>query len=139
MADQDDPGESIDPFANMPLFGDLSRALSGQGPLNWDAARQFAVLAANGGGLLSGTGVSTSANVDPTVRIKYRELADIARLHVGDVMQLEVPATEPDVATPSNGRSRPSRRTDRSSPIWPPRSAAPTTSPPRWPPTPWHR
>ncbi len=100
MADQDDPGESIDPFSNMPLFGDLSRALSGQGPLNWDAARQFAVLAANGGGLLSGTGVSTSANVDPTVRIKYRELADIARLHVGDVMQLEVPATEPDVATP---------------------------------------
>jgi len=80
MADQDDPGESIDPFAGMPLFGDLSRALSGQGPLNWDAARQFAVLAANGGGLLSGTGVSTSANVDPTVRIKYRELAEIARL-----------------------------------------------------------
>ena len=100
MADQDDPGESIDPFAGMPLFGDLSRALSGQGPLNWDAARQFAVLAANGGGLLSGTGVSTSGNVDPTVRIKYRELADIARLHVADVMQLEVPATEPDVATP---------------------------------------
>jgi putative hydrolase len=100
MADEDDPGESIDPFAHMPLFGDLSRALSGQGPLNWDAARQFAVLAANGGGLLSGTGVSTSANVDPSVRIKYRELADIARLHVGDVMQLEVPGTEPDVATP---------------------------------------
>ncbi len=84
----------------MPLFGDLSRALSGQGPLNWDAARQFAVLAANGGGLLSGTGASTSANVEPTVRIKYRELANIARLHVGDVMQLEVPDTEPDVATP---------------------------------------
>lgn len=100
MADQDDPGESIDPFAGMPLFGDLSRALSGQGPLNWDAARQFAVLAANGGGLLSGTGVSTSGNVDPSVRIKYRELAEIARLHVADVMQLEVPSTEPDVATP---------------------------------------
>ena len=100
MADQDDPGESIDPFAGMPLFGDLSRALSGQGPLNWDAARQFAVLAANGGGLLSGTGVSTSGNVDPAVRIKYRELADIARLHVADVMALEVPTTEPDVATP---------------------------------------
>ncbi len=100
MADQDDPGESLDPFSGMPLFGDLSRALSGQGPLNWDAARQFAVLAANGGGLLSGTGVSTSPNVDPSVRIKYRELAEIARLHVADVMQLEVPATEPDVATP---------------------------------------
>ncbi|HSP29675.1 MAG TPA: zinc-dependent metalloprotease, partial [Ilumatobacteraceae bacterium] len=86
--------------AGMPLFGDLSRALSGQGPLNWDAARQFAVLAANGGGLLSGTGATTSPNVDPSVRIKYRELADIARLHVGDVMALEVPVTEPEVATP---------------------------------------
>ncbi len=100
MADDDEPGDSIDPFAGLPLFGDLSRALSGQGPLNWDAARQFAVIAASGGGLLSGTGVSTPANVDPTVRIKYGELARIARLHVADVMQLEVPDTEPSVATP---------------------------------------
>ena len=37
------PGD--DPFANLPLFGDLAKALSGQGPLNWDAARQFAALA----------------------------------------------------------------------------------------------
>lgn len=100
MADEDEPGESIDPFAGLPLFGDLSRALSGQGPLNWDAARQFAVLAANGGGLLAGTGATVSGNVDPSVRIKYAELAAIARLHVADVMQLEVPATEPSVATP---------------------------------------
>ncbi len=100
MADDDEPGDSIDPFAGLPLFGDLSRALSGQGPLNWDAARQFAVIAASGGGLLSGTGVSTPANVDPTVRIKYGELAQIARLHVADVMQIEVPDTEPSVATP---------------------------------------
>jgi putative hydrolase len=100
MADDDDPGESIDPFAGLPLFGDLSRALSGQGPLNWDAARQFAVLAASGGGLLAGTGTPTSPNVDPAVRIKYTELAQIARLHVADVMQLEVPPTEPSVATP---------------------------------------
>lgn len=100
MADEDDPGESIDPFAGLPLFGDLSRALSGQGPLNWDAAKQFAMLAANGGGLLSGTGATVSGNVDPGVRIKYAELAAIARLHVGDVMQLEVPDTEPSVATP---------------------------------------
>jgi putative hydrolase len=113
MADDDDQDDSIDPsdpfgnnpfggnpFANMPLFGDLSRALSGQGPLNWDAARQFAMLAASGGGLLAGTGATVSGNVDPAVRIRYAELAGIARLHVGDVMQLEVPLTEPDVATP---------------------------------------
>jgi putative hydrolase len=105
MADDNEPDDSIDPFENnpfegLPLFGDLSRALSGQGPLNWDAARQFAVLAASGGGLLSGGGVSTPANIDPSVRIKYGELAGIARLHVADVMQLEVPETEPSVATP---------------------------------------
>ena len=99
MADDDEPGDSLDPFAGLPLFGDLSRALSGQGPLNWDAARQFAVLAASGGGLMAGTGATTPANVDPAVRIKYGELAQIARLHVADVMQLEVPATEPSVAT----------------------------------------
>jgi putative hydrolase len=105
MADDNDPDDSIDPFEinpfeGLPLFGDLSRALSGQGPLNWDAAKQFAVLAASGGGLLSGGGVSTPANIDPSVRIKYGELAGIARLHVADVMQLEVPETEPSVATP---------------------------------------
>jgi putative hydrolase len=100
MADEDEPGESIDPFAGMPLFGDLSRALSGQGPLNWDAARQFAVLAANGGGLLAGTGATTSANVDPAVRIQYAQLAEIARPHVADVMGLDVPTVEPAVATP---------------------------------------
>lgn len=94
MADDND--DSIDPFAGLPLFGDLSRALSGQGPLNWDAARQFAVLAANGGAL----GASTSPNVDPAIRITYSDLAGIARLHVADVMQLEVPETEPSVATP---------------------------------------
>jgi putative hydrolase len=99
MADDDESGESIDPFAGLPLFGDLSRALSGQGPLNWDAARQFATIAASGGGLLAGTGATTSGNVDPAVRIKYGELAQIARLHVADVMQLEVPDTEPSVAT----------------------------------------
>ena len=100
MADDNDSGEPIDPFAGMPLFGDLSRALSGQGPLNWDAARQFAVLAANGGGLLAGAGATTSANVDPSVRIKYAELASIARPHVVDVMGIDAPFVEPSVATP---------------------------------------
>ena len=46
VADDDDPNEAPidDPFAGLPMFGDLARALSGQGPLNWDAARQFALL-----------------------------------------------------------------------------------------------
>jgi putative hydrolase len=93
------------PFAGMPLFGDLSRALSGQGPLNWDAARQFALLAASGGdmaGMMTSGGVTPvpTANIDPSVRIKYGELAGIARLHVADVMGIAVTDAAPDVATP---------------------------------------
>src|ERR671911_100488 len=78
----DDPasggGEQPDPFAGLPLFGDLSRALAGQGPLNWDAARQFAQMGATGG--------QTEANVSPDVRIAYDSLARIAGLHVSDVI-----------------------------------------------------
>jgi putative hydrolase len=99
-----DPDDAVNPFAGMPLFGDLSRALSGQGPLNWDAARQFALLAAGGGdmaGMMTGGGTPTAtANIDPSVRIKYAELAAIARLHVADVMQLSVAEIDPEVATP---------------------------------------
>ncbi len=99
-----DDGDDINPFAGMPLFGDLSRALSGQGPMNWDAARQFALLAASGGdmaGMMTGGGAPVpTGNIDPSVRIKYAELANIARLHVADVMQLPVADADPEVATP---------------------------------------
>ncbi|NND75810.1 MAG: hypothetical protein HKN44_12470 [Ilumatobacter sp.] len=95
--------ESVNPFEGLPLFGDLSRALSGQGPLNWDAAKQFALLAATGGDMASMVGGGTptpSANIEPAVRIRYGELAGIARLHVADVMQVPVTEAEPSVATP---------------------------------------
>ncbi len=83
MAADDVPGESPDsnPFANLPLFGDLAKALSGQGPLNWDAARQFASLSSTGG---AGEG-----NVDPTVRIAYERLVPIVEMHVRDVTAIE--------------------------------------------------
>jgi putative hydrolase len=87
MADgpgSDNPFEN--PFENLPMFGDLARALAGQGPLNWDAARQFAALAANGG--------ANEANIDPTVRIKLAELAQIAQLHVRDLTGFDGPAPE---------------------------------------------
>jgi putative hydrolase len=101
MSDDDVPGDGINPFDGLPLFGDLSKALSGQGPLNWDAARQFAMLSASGGDMIPGSAVPTpSTNVDPAVRIKYAELADIARRHVADVIGLDVPDIEPEVATP---------------------------------------
>ncbi|MEO7370895.1 MAG: zinc-dependent metalloprotease [Ilumatobacteraceae bacterium] len=81
----DGPG-SENPFENLPMFGDLARALSGQGPLNWDAARQFAGLAATGG--------SAEDNIDPTVRIKFAELAQIAQLHVRDLTGFDGPSPE---------------------------------------------
>jgi putative hydrolase len=62
----------------LPLFGDLAKALAGQGPLNWDAARQFALMGATGG--------SPEANVSPEQRFAYEDLARIARMHVADVM-----------------------------------------------------
>lgn len=84
------------------MFGDISRMLAGQGPLNWDAARQFAIMSATGADGLTGAGgvPIASANIDPTVRIKYAELASIARLHVADVMGIDVPDVDPSVATP---------------------------------------
>jgi len=72
------------PFANLPMFGDLAKALAGQGPLNWDAARQFAALSANTGD----TNV-TDGNVDPTVRIALGELARIVELHVHDLSGID--------------------------------------------------
>ena len=74
MADDSSPDRSDDgeqnPFAGFPMFGDLARALQGQGPLNWDAARQFAMLGATEG--------QAEHNVEPAVRIAYTDLARIA-------------------------------------------------------------
>jgi putative hydrolase len=88
----DDPSEN--PFANLPMFADLAKALSSQGPLNWDAARQFASLASSGG--------TSEPNPDPTVRIAIDELARIAELHVRDVTGSE--AGLPEVVTVTPGQ-----------------------------------
>ncbi len=69
------------PFANLPLFGDLAKAMAGQGPLNWDAARQFAGLASNSGG--------SEPNVDPAVRIALADLARIIEMHVRDLTAID--------------------------------------------------
>lgn len=62
------------------------RALSSQGPLNLDAARQFAVLGATGG--------TSEPNIDPLVRVRYEELSRIAAMHVADVCTVEQPEFE---------------------------------------------
>ncbi|MEQ1872514.1 MAG: zinc-dependent metalloprotease [Ilumatobacteraceae bacterium] len=77
------------PFANLPMFGDLAKALAGQGPLNWDAARQFAALSANSGDPKAVQGQITEGNVDPTVRIALGDLARIVELHVHDLTGLD--------------------------------------------------
>lgn len=114
MADDDGNGADgpQNPFEGfgmfgMPMFGDLSKMLAGQGPLNWDAARQFAILTASGdpeaglAGMMGGTpAVTASPNIEPSVRIKYEELAAIARPHVANVMGINVPVVETTVVTP---------------------------------------
>ena len=85
-------GGAENPFGGLPMFGDLARALSGQGPLNWDAARQFAQLAATEGG--------SEANVDPAIRFALKDLARIAEPHVLDVTGRDVAGFELFTTTP---------------------------------------
>lgn len=58
------------------MFAEVARALAGQGPLNWDVARQFAALAA---------GASGEPNVDPLARVRLGELGRIVEMHVADL------------------------------------------------------
>ena len=68
-----DPNEQ--PFAGIPLFGDLAKAMAGQGSMQWDVARQVAISTAT-------NGTNTEANVDPTSRVSLEQLAPIADMHV---------------------------------------------------------
>lgn len=85
-------GSGDNPFAGLPMFGDLAKALAGQGPLNWDAARQFASMAATGG--------SSEANVEPSVRLAYEHLLPIAEMHVRDATGLDTPNVQLELTTP---------------------------------------
>ena len=69
----DSPSE--DPFSGLPFFGDMAKAMSSQGPLQWDVARQTAMMTALSGG-------STEPNVDPAARVGIEQLVPIADLHV---------------------------------------------------------
>lgn len=68
-----DPDENA--FSGLPFFGDMLRAISAQGPLQWDIARQVAMSTALGGS-------AAEPNVDPADRIVLESLAPIAELHV---------------------------------------------------------
>jgi putative hydrolase len=69
------------PFAGIPMFGDLAKMLAAQGPISWDAARQFALSIATEG--------KPEFNVDPARRIELEALARIADMHVADLTGLD--------------------------------------------------
>jgi putative hydrolase len=93
-----DPGDLPDPFGEgpfggLPMFGDLARMLGGQGPVNWEVARQMARwLATNG---------ATEANVDPMVRVRFEELYRIAEMHVIEATGLLTPGVTTRAVTRS--------------------------------------
>ncbi len=99
MADGDAPAPFGDdssgdnPFANIPMFGEFAKLLANQGPLNWDAARQFAAIAAADG--------KSEPNVDPAVRIQLGDLARILELHVRDLTGVET--TFPEITPVMRG------------------------------------
>ena len=101
MADDATPdqpgGRPDDFFSALPMFGDLAKALQNQGPLNWDAARQFAQLGATGGG--------SEPNVDPAARLAFADLTRIAWFHVADVIGSDAAAPDPQVVTRSQWAS----------------------------------
>src|SRR5215472_2753316 len=73
------------PFEGGP-FGDIMRNLArfftGQGPLNWEIARQMAQWAAAGG--------SPESNPDPVSRVRLEELMRVAEMHVSEATGLDV-------------------------------------------------
>jgi putative hydrolase len=72
--------EGANPFEGLPMFGDLARMFSRQGPVNWDVARQTASWLATDG--------QPEGNVDPLERIRLEELVRVADLHVSDATGL---------------------------------------------------
>jgi putative hydrolase len=89
------PFSGGNPFEGVPMFAEFAKALAGQGPLNWDAARQFAALAAPPG-----------ANVDPAVRIAIEALVPIASLQVSGATGYDGTFPSLQVITPSDWAQR---------------------------------
>lgn len=73
-----DPDEQ--PSPGISFFAEMAKAMSSKGPVQWDVARQFAMMTA--------TNSTSEANVDPAVRISVQQLAAVADMHVRDVTGL---------------------------------------------------
>lgn len=76
--------------SGIPFFEQIAKAMSSAGPVQWDMARQFAMMTATNSG--------TEPNVEPTSRIAIHQLASVADLHVRDVTGLSTSdTTQPPV------------------------------------------
>ncbi len=91
------------PFGGLPFFNDMMRAMAGQGPLNWDLAQQFAQLGA--------VGDSSDPEPDPSTRIAYNALADIADTYVREITQLPTGPKDLHVEILTTTRARWAHRT----------------------------
>lgn len=100
MADDDTPSGNFpfgsfgdgNPFGAMPFLGDIMKSLAGQGPLNWDIARQVAYVGLGQGG----------TNVDPAARIACENLAPLAHRHLADFLAgVETPEPRIECVTPA--------------------------------------
>ena len=56
--------------SGIPFFDQIAKAMSSAGPVQWDMARQFAMMTA--------TNSIVEPNVEPTVRIAVHQLAAVA-------------------------------------------------------------
>ena len=75
-------GQGGNPFG---FLGDLMKMFMTDGPLNWQIARQAALVAATGG--------EVEPNVDPLDRLRMEELLRVADLHVSDATGLATAQT----------------------------------------------
>ena len=77
MSDDNTPSN---PFGGIPFLNDMMRAMSQQGPLNWDLAQQFAQMGA--------VGDIPDPEPDTNTRLAFNALADIADMHVRGITML---------------------------------------------------
>ena len=99
---EDDP-TPFNPFSGMPFFNDMMRAMSQQGPLNWDLAQQFAQLGA--------VGDTADPEPDASTRIAYNALADIADMHVREITTLSTGPRDRHVEILTTTRAKWAHRT----------------------------
>jgi putative hydrolase len=94
----DDDNNMPNPFGGIPFFNDMMRAMSGQGPLNFELAQQFAQLGA--------VGDTPDPEPDTATRLDYNTLADIADPHVQAITLLSTGPRDkhPEILTTTRAR-----------------------------------